>query len=205
MVGLTGKSFNELEANRQMAYFELSKIASAVENSEALCGDTKIVTIDGPAGSGKTTLANELAAQFSKAIGQVCVIHLDEIYEGWDGALESKLFERIDAWILTPIRQGLNPRHLKFDWHENKYTSWNELPLTPLVIIEGVGSGHSDLRKYVSQAIWVEADESLLLDRVIERDGEIVRDEMMIWKARERTYFELHNVKRSSNIHMRGQ
>ena len=188
-----------------MTYFDLSKVASAIENSAALCGETKIVTIDGPAGSGKTTLATELASQFSKTFGEVSVIHLDEIYEGWEGALDSKLFERIDAWILTPIRNGLNPRHLKYDWQQSKYSSWTEHPLTPLVVIEGVGSGHTDLRKFVSQAIWVEADENLLLDRVIERDGEVVRDEMMIWKARERTYFELHNVKRSSHIHMQGQ
>ena len=44
-----------------MALFDLSAVKAAIDNSNALCGDTKIVTIDGPAGSGKTTLANELA------------------------------------------------------------------------------------------------------------------------------------------------
>jgi alkylated DNA nucleotide flippase Atl1 len=73
------------------------------------------------------------------------------------------------------------------------------------LIIEGVGSGHTSLRKEVSQAIWVEADENLLLDRVVQRDGEVVRDEMLIWKARERAYFELHEVKKASQIHLRGQ
>ena len=57
-----------------MTYFDLSKVASAIENSAALCGETKIVTIDGPAGSGKTTLATELASQFSKTFGEVSVI-----------------------------------------------------------------------------------------------------------------------------------
>lgn len=188
-----------------MTYFDLSKVQTAIENSSARCGDTKIVTIDGPAGSGKTTLANELATVLIAAQGAASVIHLDELYEGWDGALAQKLFDRIDAWILTPIKNGLSPKHLKYDWHLDKYTTWSELPLTPIVIIEGVGSGHTSLREFVSQAIWIESDEDLLLDRVVQRDGEAVRDEMLIWKSREKNYFELHQVKKNSHIHLRGQ
>lgn len=188
-----------------MTFFELSKIKSAIENSDGLCGETRIVTVDGPAGSGKTTLAHELSISMADENGPMSVLHLDELYEGWNDALGQKLFDRIEAWILTPIRNGLSPKHLKYDWHQSKYASWSELPLTPIVIIEGVGSGHSALRKYVSQAIWVEADEDLLLDRVVQRDGEVVRDEMLIWKARERDYFDLHNVKQAAHIHMQGQ
>jgi uridine kinase len=188
-----------------MTFFELSKVKSAIENSDALCGETKIVTIDGPAGSGKTTLAHELSISLGDGNGPMSVVHLDELYEGWDDALSQKLFDRIEAWILTPIRNGLSPKHLTYDWHQSKYASWSELPLTPIVIIEGVGSGHSALRTNVSQAIWVEADEDLLLDRVVQRDGEVVRNEMLIWKARERSYFDLHDVKRSAHMHLQGQ
>ena len=188
-----------------MSLFDLSTIRAAIENSDALCGNTKIVTIDGPAGSGKTTLANELAVELRNSGGAMSVVHLDELYEGWTGALDQKLFDRIEAWILVPIRCGLVPKFLKYDWFQGKYASWAELPLTPIVIIEGVGSGHSALREYVSQAIWVEADDDLLLNRVIQRDGEIVREEMLIWKDRERTYFELHEVKNAAHIHLRGQ
>jgi uridine kinase len=188
-----------------MPFFDLSAIRSAVENSDARCGNTKIVSIDGPAGSGKTTLANELASELMNANRVMSVVHLDELYEGWDDALGQKLFDRIEAWILAPIRNGLCPKYLKYDWHQGKYASWSELHLTPVVIIEGVGSGHSALREYVSQAIWVEADDELLLDRVVQRDGEVVRDEMLIWKARERSYFDLHDVKRAAHIYVQGQ
>lgn len=188
-----------------MAFFDLAKIKSAIENSDPLCGDTKVVTIDGPAGSGKTTLAAELSASLAGENGSMSVVHLDELYEGWDGALDQVLFDRIEAWVLAPIRNGLDVKHLSFDWYQGKYATWNELRRTPIFIIEGVGSGHSALRKFVSQAIWIEADENLLLDRVVERDGEVVRDEMLIWKARERSFFELHDVKRSAHIHLRGQ
>jgi uridine kinase len=188
-----------------MAFFDFSAVRAAIENSDTRCGNTKIVTIDGPAGSGKTTLASELASELKNSNGVMSVVHLDELYEGWDDALGQKLFDRIEAWILTPIRNGLGLKFLKYDWHQGKYASWSELPLTPVVIIEGVGSGHSSLRQYASQAIWVEADDHLLLDRVVQRDGEGVRDAMLIWKARERSYFDLHDVKRAAHIHMQGQ
>jgi uridine kinase len=188
-----------------MAFFDVSAIRAAIENSDSRCGNTKIVTIDGPAGSGKTTLANELSSELENATGVMSVVHLDELYEGWDEALGQKLFDRIEAWILAPIRHGLDLKFLKYDWHQGKYASWSESPLTPIVIIEGVGSGHSALREYVSQAIWVEADEQLLLDRVVQRDGEAIREEMLIWKSRERAYFDLHDVKRAAHIHMQGQ
>jgi RecA/RadA recombinase len=183
----------------------LSELLEAIQSSSVLCGATRIVTIDGPAGSGKTTLANKLATEFAKKVGEISVIHLDELYDGWDGALDAKLFERIEAWILTPIRNGLSPKHLKYDWHLSKFTTWNELPLTSVLIIEGVGAGHTMLRPEVSQAVWIEADEDLLLDRVVQRDGEEVRDEMLLWKTRERDYFELHNVKQSAHFHFVGQ
>jgi uridine kinase len=188
-----------------MSLFDLTAVISAIKNSSALCGNSRIVTIDGPAGSGKTTLANEIAIEFAKSKVEVSVVHLDELYEGWDDALGQKLYERIEAWVLTPLRNGLGPKHLKYDWHLNKFATWSELPVAPVLIIEGVGSGHTSLRKEVSQAIWVEANENLLLDRVVQRDGEVVRDEMLIWKARERAYFELHEVKKAAQIHLWGQ
>ena len=180
---------------------DLAALKLAIENSEATCGNTRIVTIDGPAGSGKTTLAKELAGY----LGDARVVHLDELYEGWSKALDDILYQRIHSWIITPIRNGLPAKHLSYNWTNDNYSNWTEIPITRVLIIEGVGSGHTSLRPYVSQSVWIEADEELLLDRVVQRDGEIVRDEMLIWKAKERAYFEVHQVKKSANFHLFGQ
>ena len=179
----------------------LKDAVSAIENSLPKCGQVRVVTIDGPAGSGKTTLATNLASKLEQA----SVIHLDELYEGWDKSLDQVLFERIQAWILKPLENGLPPKHLRYDWGKSAFTSWNEVAYSPVVILEGVGSGHTSLRQQVSQAIWIEADEELLLERVVKRDGESVRAEMLIWQEREKAYFELHEVKNSANLHLRGQ
>lgn len=179
----------------------LADAVVAIQNSLPKCGQVRVVTIDGPAGSGKTTLAANLASNFEQA----SVIHLDELYEGWDKSLDQVLFERIQAWILKPLENGLPPKHLRYDWGKMAFTSWHEVSYSPVVIIEGVGSGHSSLRPYVSQAIWIEADEDLLLERVVTRDGESVRGEMLKWQAREKAYFELHAVKNCADLHCRGQ
>jgi len=89
----------------------LKDAVSAIENSLPKCGQVRVVTIDGPAGSGKTTLATNLASKLEQA----SVIHLDELYEGWDKSLDQVLFERIQAWILKPLENGLPPKHLRYD------------------------------------------------------------------------------------------
>lgn len=179
----------------------LINAVNAIQNSLPKCGQVRVVTIDGPAGSGKTTLATKLASKLEQA----SVIHLDELYEGWDKSLDPVLFERIQTWILQPLENGLPPKHLRYDWGKSAFTSWSEVAYSPVVILEGVGSGHTSLRQQVSQAIWIEADEDLLLERVVKRDGESVRAEMLIWQVRERAYFDFHEVKNSANLHFRGQ
>ena len=182
-------------------WYYTPNIASALRASEPKCGSTTLITIDGPSGSGKTELARKLSFELNNAP----VVHMDDLYEGWTHAFEPVMTERIMAWIITPLLSGLPIHHLCYDWAEKKFNDWRTLPSSPFVIIEGVGAGNTALRKYISQSIWIEADEELLLDRVLQRDGEVIRDEMLIWKSREASYFELHNVKQSAMIHLSGQ
>ena len=44
-------------------------------------GDGRLVCVDGPAGSGKTTLADALRRREPTAV----VVHMDDLFEGWDG------------------------------------------------------------------------------------------------------------------------
>ena len=60
-----------------------------------------VLAIDGPAGSGKSTLAGEIARAFAGTY-DIEVIHLDELYNGWDNALSEELFLRIAQLIAAP-------------------------------------------------------------------------------------------------------
>ena len=43
--------------------------------------------IDGPSGSGKTTLAAEIEQHWNSAV-KLQVVHMDDLYPGWDGLAE---------------------------------------------------------------------------------------------------------------------
>lgn len=47
------------------------------------CGEHYLIAIDGPAGAGKTSLANHLAE--SAPMREPTILRLDDIYPGWDG------------------------------------------------------------------------------------------------------------------------
>jgi uridine kinase len=183
------------------AWYDVRHLAKAVQESEPLCANVRLITIDGPAGSGKTQLAAKLASELTNTN----VVHMDDLYEGWAKALDPVLFERIRAWIITPLLNDIEIQHLVYDWVTNQYDTWQKYPKSENIILEGVGAGNAQVREFASLALWIEADSELLLDRVVERDGEIVRDEMLIWKSKEDAYFELHNVKAAATIHIRGQ
>ena len=49
-----------------------------------------VIAIDGPAGAGKTTLAHEIFLALSPKM-TVNVIHMDDLYDGWENALTDDL------------------------------------------------------------------------------------------------------------------
>ena len=180
--------------------YDVHQIADVVRQALPRCGDVRIVTIDGLAGSGKTTLAALLSAE----LADNTVVHLDDLYEGWTQDINVKLAERVSAWILTPLRNGLPAHYLAFDWYAGRYTQWREIPLTPYLIIEGVSAGHPEIAQRAAVNIWVDCDQSLLYNRVVSRDGEIVADDMRTWQLHEQAFFGSYNVRGNADVIVRG-
>jgi len=58
-----------------------------------------------------------------------------------------------------------------------------------LLIIEGVGSTNQLLHADLTTSIWLDIDQSIGLARVLERDGEEIRNEMIEWQTMESEYF----------------
>ena len=52
--------------------------------------------------------------------------------------------------------------------------------------------------------IWIEARSSVLMDRVVARDGEAVRAEMITWQAHEAFFFENYSVREQADVRLRG-
>jgi len=173
----------------------ITNIAQELLKRKANCGAVRIITIDGPAGSGKTTFAHHLAS----VLDGCPVVSMDFVYNGWNQALTDETWQRIIAQIITPMRSGRTASYEKFDWHAGAFTSTVEIPKTDVLIIEGVGAGHPLLRPYSALSIWIEADEKLLLRRVLERDGNSIRSEMVNWQKQEKMLFKKYNMKQSAD------
>ncbi len=149
-------------------------------------GAGRLICVDGPAGSGKTTLASELAVRASAP-----VVHMDDLYPGWDG------LPLVDAQlesVLRPLAQGEPGSYRRYDWHRAEFTETVEVPPADLLVIEGVGSGSSKVADLMTVLVWVDAPHDLRMRRGIERDGEAFAPYWDAWAraedevfARERT------------------
>jgi uridine kinase len=181
----------------------MSDVQRAVDlalSKPAQLGKVRLICIDGPAGSGKTTFAQRLA-EMAKAP----VAHMDDLYEGWAGAFAPELPARIDAWLLTPLRHGLPASHPRFDWLINAYAEWVTYPRADLFILEGVGSANQSIRAVANCIVWMECDPAIRLDRVLKRDGEQIRPQMLQFQRDEEQHFLRDRTKESADLIASGE
>ena len=146
-----------------------------------------VLAIDGPAGSGKSTLAGEIARAFAGTY-DIEVIHLDELYNGWDDALSEELFLRISQ-LTAAQRAGKATDLAIYDWSAAAFSGSREVKAVQLLIIEGVGSSNLLLHSNLTTSIWLDIEQSVGLARVLERDGDEIRGEMVKWQKMESEYF----------------
>jgi cytidylate kinase len=174
------------------SFFDL---AQRIRRGAALVGMSRLVCIDGPAGSGKTTFARRLATELGASI-----VHMDDLYNGWAGAFDPALPQRMYAWLLTPWRHGMSGQHPVFDWSAGKYTQWRNVAATPEIIVEGVGAGREGLRVHATETIWVEADSSVRWTRLLERDGEHQRAHLEEFVGGEQQLFSADNTRANASM-----
>lgn len=164
------------------------------------CGLVRVVCVDGPAGSGKTTLAGALAAELAARSTPHALVHLDDLYEGWTQPLGAPLAARIEAWLLVPWRDGLTGRHPRYDWGLQRYTQWREVPAGAVAILEGCGSASRAVRAVASLVVWIEAGQSVRLARGVQRDGVELTDAWLHWQATEQEHFGIDGTRAAADI-----
>jgi len=158
------------------------------------------LAIDGVTGSGKTTLASRLCGDLKNCQ----VVHMDDLYEGWNDPLSQRLTAKVIRELLEPFNQQIPIRYQKFDWILNRFDKFEDLKTSNILILEGVGSGQREFRKYLSKTIWVEYDPSQGFDRVIARDGEGIRGEMVNFLLDQNKHFIAELTKNASDYTISG-
>ncbi|MER7555955.1 4-amino-4-deoxy-L-arabinose transferase [Nocardioides sp. NPDC126508] len=147
----------------------------------ATLGPGRLICIDGPAGSGKTTLATALAE-----LTQAPVIHMDDLYAGWDGLAAG--IAQLET-ILLPLVEGAPGSYRRYDWHDRGYAETVLVPPSPLLVIEGVGSGAAAYDGFRTALAWVDAPEEQRKHRGLDRDGDTFAPHWDAWAAAEAEHF----------------
>lgn len=158
------------------------EVAERVLAGPPTLGSGRLVCVDGPAGSGKTTFAAALAAVAPGAH----VVHCDELLHGWRGLPG---LARTVQQLLEPLSRGERGRWRRWDWAADDWAETHPVEPGGLLVLEGVGCWSPAIAPLVGVLVWVEAESSLRLRRGMARDGEQMRPQWEQWRIDEDALF----------------
>ena len=162
-------------------------------------GAGRLVCVDGPAGSGKTTWAAGIAGGFDRLDhrGRAHVVHMDDLYAGWSGLAE---VDRQLAGLLLPLAEGRPGSYLRYDWLAERFTKLVDVAPAPLLVLEGVGSGSSRFAELITALVWVEAPHEVRMRRGIDRDGEAFAPHWEQWARDEAELFDRERTRDRADV-----
>jgi uridine kinase len=128
----------------------IGQFAALLSATAPRLGQTRLIALDGRSGSGKTWLAGLLAARLDAPL-----IHMDDLYPGWDGLLKSA--EALADWVVGPLASGRPARWRRYDWDLMRYAEWHVTAPAPVIVIEGCGAVRARLSAGYAARVWVEA------------------------------------------------
>jgi len=175
-------------------------ITALLADKPAKTGAVKFIGIDGHGASGKTSLAIILAKQLNAEI-----IHTDD-FASHDVpfAWSDKIIEAVFAPIVSGAKLLNYPRS-KW-WANHTPQPVINQPITPIMIIEGVGALRHELRPFLSLAIFVDTPTDICLTRGLARDkdnGNSIDEVKQLWQnwlKAETTYMQRHSPKFYADI-----
>ncbi len=160
-------------------------------------GPARLICVDGHAGSGKSTLGEELAAA-AVAEGSADLVHLDDLLDGWEGLAD--VAGTLERDVLGPLVEGRTGRYRRYDWHEERFGDLVEVAPVDLLVVEGVGAGARSYAHLVTTLVWVDAPPALCLDRGIARDGEKLRPRWVRWREQELELFRRERSRERADV-----
>ena len=161
-------------------------------------GRGRLVCLDGPAGSGKTTLAAAIA---DRAAGRVVhVVHMDDLYPGWRGLAE--VLDLVSR-LLDPLASGGTGHFRRYDWETDTLAEWHQVRPGGLLVLEGVGSGCRRWASLTTTLAWVVAPRETRRRRGLDRDGADHADLWRRWAVEEDALFAREKTRSRADIRVR--
>lgn len=173
-------------------------------------GKTLLVSIDGPGGSGKSTIARTLAASAGWQLVQA-----DDFYkpsaQRYSGPPDARPIaadfdlDRLERQVLKPLLTGSNTHYQRYDWGHDALGAPVELAVQHGLIVEGIYTGVVRHRPYYTCHVWVECPRDIRLRRGLERDGEAARSRWVDdWMPQEDFYMQSEQPAERADIVLLG-
>jgi hypothetical protein len=166
-------------------------------------GRGRLVCVDGPAGSGKTTFAGRILEEARERGLSVALIHMDDIFEGWAGLADAG--RRVRDLVVRPLASGEPGSYPAFDWLRDAFGPDVVVPVTDLLVVEGVGSGDPGYAEHVSALVWVWAPAELRLARGLARDGVALEGRWRQWMLDEERLHHEHRTAERADLAVDGR
>ncbi|TWJ19927.1 hypothetical protein JD76_00013 [Micromonospora endolithica] len=169
------------------AYAQLARRVCA---RPARLGRTRLVAVDGPSGAGKSVFAARLADAVAALPNGAppAVVHTDDLLDGWDDQLT--FWARLEEQVLGPLRAGRPGSYHRYSWVRHHFLPRPvPVPVTPVLIVEGVSAARAAAGPDLSLAVFVTAPAALRLDRAVRRDGPGILPDLRRWHDGERAHF----------------
>jgi uridine kinase len=170
-------------------------VVAQIDARVPACGTTTVVAVDGPSGAGKTEFAAGLAT-----VTGADVLHLEDLYPGWEGLAATP---PLVADVLAAVAVGEVGSAPRWDWSRGAPGATLRVAPGRLLVLDGVGSGASVVRPFLSLLIWVEAPADVRKRRALERDGETYAPYWDTWAAQEARHFAAEQTRRHADLVVR--
>ena len=163
----------------------------------------KVIAIDGPCLSGKTTISNYL-----KDCSHLKIVHMDDFFLPKDFQKDLTIkdfhidFTSIILQVLIPFRQGMNhATYLKFNCQKQVYTLAEiDFDKDDILLLEGSYSSSPIMREYIDYHIFIDIDSSIQLSRLKQREDSKYDDYINKWIPKENYYFKEYQIKEKADI-----
>ena len=146
-----------------------------------------LIAIDGRAGAGKTTLAASFFDDLS-VDKTVEVIHMDDLYDGWDNALSERLTQTLESIVKSHQSKVAFEIDI-FNWQSMSFDSKRVIHPVDILILEGVGAGQKVVRDAGATLYWLDIDAEVGIQRVLNRDGNQIASQMKQWQIAQEIHF----------------
>lgn len=166
-------------------------------------GSNILVAVDGPCGSGKTSLGSAIARVFPCNL-----FHMDDFYlppaqrpKDWQELPGGNMdFSRFSRQVLEPARAGAAVTYQAFDCKHGRLRPPVELAPQALSVVEGSYCQHPALGDRYDLRIFLTCSSQAQLRRLQTREGDRLETFQTLWIPLEERYFRSCQIQSSAHI-----